>query len=205
MSRSFLIWCYYVSKTFKSKLSDEKNLNVQIEKILPFLQLLKTARNILIVNMAIADIFLCLFTMPLTLLDLLYIYWPFGSGQVKQIISKSSFTFFSLYQEMFCKLMSFTQSTFVFFSSVSVALIAVDRMLVIVYPDVKQISNKQVKNFWFNKISYQDSQAFLFSILSFFFCAIFSSPLFFMTKMYVLFEDASYCYEVFQKRSNFFE
>ena len=40
--------------------------------------------------------------------------------------------------------MSFTQSTFVVFSSVSVALIAVDRMLVIVYPDVKQISNKQV-------------------------------------------------------------
>ena len=67
----------------------------------------------------------------------------------KKFLSAALFIFFHLSQEIFCKLMSFTQSTFVFFSSVSVALIAVDRMLVIVYPDVKQISNKQVKSFGF--------------------------------------------------------
>jgi hypothetical protein len=40
------------------------------------MQLFKTTRNILIANMAISDLFLCLFTMPLTMLDLIHNYWP---------------------------------------------------------------------------------------------------------------------------------
>ena len=45
-------------------------------------QLLKTPRNILIANIALSDILLCVFTMPLSLLDMIHNYWPLGSGQV---------------------------------------------------------------------------------------------------------------------------
>ena len=44
-------------------------------------KLLKTTRNILIANIAVADILLCLFTMPLSMLDMVHNYWPLGSGQ----------------------------------------------------------------------------------------------------------------------------
>ena len=47
--------------------------------------MLKTTRNILIANLALSNIFLCLFTMPLTMLDLIHNYWPLGSGQVCQV------------------------------------------------------------------------------------------------------------------------
>ena len=46
------------------------------------MQLLKTPRNILIANIAVSDILLCVFTMPLSLLDMIHNYWPLGSGQV---------------------------------------------------------------------------------------------------------------------------
>ena len=51
-----------------------------------YFQMLKTTRNILIANLALSNIFLCLFTMPLTMLDLIHNYWPLGSGQVSQKI-----------------------------------------------------------------------------------------------------------------------
>ena len=44
--------------------------------------MLKTTRNILIANMAMSDLLLCLFTMPLTMLDLIHNYWPLGADQV---------------------------------------------------------------------------------------------------------------------------
>ena len=75
-------------------------------------QRLTTTRNVLLANMALSNLALCAFTMPLTLLDLLHHYWPLASGQ-----------------EVLCKLTSHTQSTFVFFSSWSVMLIAVDRLV----------------------------------------------------------------------------
>ena len=74
-------------------------------------QRLTTTRNVLLANMALSNLALCVFTMPLTLLDMLHHYWPLASGQ-----------------EVLCKLTSHTQSTFVFFSSWSVMLIAVDRL-----------------------------------------------------------------------------
>ena len=46
------------------------------------LQMFKTTRNILIANMAVSDLLLCLFTMPLTMLDLIHNYWPLGENQV---------------------------------------------------------------------------------------------------------------------------
>ena len=77
-----------------------------------FPQRLTTTRNVLLANMALSNLALCVFTMPLTLLDMLHHYWPLASGQ-----------------EVLCKLTSHTQSTFVFFSSWSVMLIAVDRLV----------------------------------------------------------------------------
>ena len=46
------------------------------------LQLLKHTRNILIMNLAISNILLCIFTMPVSMLDLIHNYWPLGACQV---------------------------------------------------------------------------------------------------------------------------
>ena len=45
----------------------------------------RNPRNVLIVCMAVSDIFLCLVSMPLTMMELLHNYWPMGSGQVRAI------------------------------------------------------------------------------------------------------------------------
>jgi hypothetical protein len=42
-----------------------------------------TTRNIFIANLAVSDIFLCAFTMPLTLVDLITKYWTLGPDQVQ--------------------------------------------------------------------------------------------------------------------------
>jgi neuropeptide Y receptor len=36
---------------------------------------MRTARNVFIVNLAISDLMLCLITMPLTLVEILYMTW----------------------------------------------------------------------------------------------------------------------------------
>ena len=44
---------------------------------------MRTARNVFIVNLAISDLMLCLITMPLTLVEILYVTWQFGEfGEV---------------------------------------------------------------------------------------------------------------------------
>ena len=59
--------------------------------------MLKTTRNILIANLALSNIFLCLFTMPLTMLDLIHNYWPLGYGQVSNRLYKSISHVFSIF------------------------------------------------------------------------------------------------------------
>ena len=50
---------------------------------------MRTARNVFIVNLAISDLMLCLITMPLTLVEILYVTWQFGEfGEVRQIINE---------------------------------------------------------------------------------------------------------------------
>ena len=41
-----------------------------------------TTRNIFIVNLALSNLFLCTFTMPLTLADLTTKFWPLGANMV---------------------------------------------------------------------------------------------------------------------------
>ncbi|QQP41877.1 Uncharacterized protein FKW44_016372, partial [Caligus rogercresseyi] len=45
---------------------------------------MRTARNVYIVNLAISDLMLCLITMPLTLVEILYLTWQFGNIEVSQ-------------------------------------------------------------------------------------------------------------------------
>mgnify|MGYP001953104572 CR=1 FL=1 len=44
---------------------------------------MRTARNVFIVNLAVSDLMLCLITMPLTLIEILYLTWQFGNIEVQ--------------------------------------------------------------------------------------------------------------------------
>ncbi|CAJ0933161.1 unnamed protein product, partial [Mesorhabditis belari] len=87
--------------------------------LLVFLAFLKTPmlrniRNAFIVNLAISDFLLCSFTAPATLYLFVNLYWPFG--------------------EDLCKIVASLQATNTFVSSLTLALIAVDRVLLTLCP-----------------------------------------------------------------------
>ena len=46
------------------------------------LQLLGSAQNILILNLAVSNVLLCVVTMPLNLLNIINNFWVLGGGQV---------------------------------------------------------------------------------------------------------------------------
>ena len=50
---------------------------------------MRTARNVFIVNLAVSDLMLCLITMPLTLVEILYMTWQVGGKSRKQRKTKS--------------------------------------------------------------------------------------------------------------------
>ncbi|XP_064631305.1 neuropeptide F receptor-like [Lineus longissimus] len=75
---------------------------------------MRTPRNIFIINLAISDFTLCVFTQPFNLLKLIYKDWFFG--------------------EFMCKFVPMFQGTNVFVSTISITAIALDRFQVIVYP-----------------------------------------------------------------------
>ncbi|XP_070137717.1 neuropeptide F receptor isoform X2 [Drosophila bipectinata] len=78
--------------------------------------IMRTARNLFILNLAISDLLLCLVTMPLTLMEILSKYWPFGSCSI------------------LCKTIAMLQALCIFVSTISITAIAFDRYQVIVYP-----------------------------------------------------------------------
>jgi uncharacterized protein (DUF2062 family) len=45
----------------------------------------RSFRNVFVVNLAISDLMLCLITMPLTLIEILYVTWQFGNIEVGTI------------------------------------------------------------------------------------------------------------------------
>ena len=49
-----------------------------------YLQAMLTTRNVFIANLAVSDILLCSFTLPLTLVDLLNNYWTLGEHMVRE-------------------------------------------------------------------------------------------------------------------------
>ncbi|XP_034486071.1 neuropeptide F receptor isoform X2 [Drosophila innubila] len=78
--------------------------------------IMRTARNLFILNLAISDLLLCLVTMPLTLMEILSKFWPYGSCAI------------------LCKTIAMLQALSIFVSTISITAIAFDRYQVIVYP-----------------------------------------------------------------------
>ncbi|XP_067631381.1 neuropeptide F receptor [Eurosta solidaginis] len=78
--------------------------------------IMRTARNLFILNLAFSDLLLCLITMPLTLVEILSKYWQFGKF------------------EFLCKLVAMLQAVSIFVSTISITAIAFDRYQLIVYP-----------------------------------------------------------------------
>ena len=70
---------------------------------------MRTARNVFIINLAASDLFLCLATTPLTMVELLTQYWPLGNTP------------------FLCKLVGTLQATSIFVSVISITAIALDR------------------------------------------------------------------------------
>ena len=58
-----------------------------------FIQVLLTTRNIFIAILALSDLLLCTFTMPLTLMDIITKYWAFGEDLGSQVGSSIGFNF----------------------------------------------------------------------------------------------------------------
>ncbi|KAG9511280.1 Neuropeptide F receptor, partial [Fragariocoptes setiger] len=73
-----------------------------------------SARNIFIVNLAISDLLLCVFTMPFSFIEISTKIWPMG--------------------KLTCKLVAGLQATSIYVSTISITAIALDRYKVIVYP-----------------------------------------------------------------------
>ncbi|ALC46837.1 NPFR1, partial [Drosophila busckii] len=78
--------------------------------------MMRTARNLFILNLAVSDLLLCLVTMPLTLMEIISKFWPYGSCA------------------MLCKTIAMLQALSIFVSTISITAIAFDRYQVIVYP-----------------------------------------------------------------------
>ncbi|ELT98787.1 hypothetical protein CAPTEDRAFT_63522, partial [Capitella teleta] len=75
---------------------------------------MRTPRNIFIINLAISDLTLCLFTQPFNLMKVSMRVWNLGN--------------------FMCKLVPMFAGTNVFVSTISITAIALDRFQVIVYP-----------------------------------------------------------------------
>ena len=102
-----------------------------------------TPRNIFIGNLALSNLLLCVFTMPLTLADLLTNYWPLGPNMVRFAFLCYP-KFIHNVQGVVCKLMGSLQSSSVFFSSFSILLIAIDRYFLLLGTRKRQLSSRQV-------------------------------------------------------------
>ena len=94
-----------------------------IKKIFSFaISGMRTARNIFIATLAVADLMLCLLTMPMTLLGVLTKYWPFGTSTW-----------------ILCKIVRTSPAITIFFSSYTMAVIALDRHRFIVHSTKRQV------------------------------------------------------------------
>ncbi len=58
---------------------------------------MRTARNVFVVNLAVSDLMLCLITMPLTLIEILYLTWQFGNLEVRLWAHLGSLIMWPLY------------------------------------------------------------------------------------------------------------
>lgn len=70
---------------------------------------MRTPRNLFIVNLAVSDLLLCTVVMPLTLIEIITKYFPFGNNV------------------LICKIVGPLQATSIFVSTISITAIALDR------------------------------------------------------------------------------
>jgi len=77
---------------------------------------LRSRGNAFIINLAVSDLLLCLVTMPLTLIELLNDHWLLGDSVLS------------------CKAAGGLQALSVFVSTITIAVIALDRYQLIIYP-----------------------------------------------------------------------
>ncbi|GMR61662.1 hypothetical protein PMAYCL1PPCAC_31857 [Pristionchus mayeri] len=75
---------------------------------------MRTTRNFFILNLALSDFFVCTVTAPMTLYTVRYIFWPFGT--------------------ILCKVAGSLQAFNVFLSTFSIAAIALDRYVLVIFP-----------------------------------------------------------------------
>ena len=86
---------------------------------------LRTIRNMFIVNLAVSDMVMCLFCMPLTLVQLLLKNWALGDS--------------------LCHIIPWLQATNVFASTNTITAIALDRYHVIIYPSAAKQPMKMLR------------------------------------------------------------
>uniref|UniRef100_A0A7E4UYK0 G_PROTEIN_RECEP_F1_2 domain-containing protein n=1 Tax=Panagrellus redivivus TaxID=6233 RepID=A0A7E4UYK0_PANRE len=79
---------------------------------------MRTVRNFFILNLALSDFFICTVTAPITLYTVLYMFWPFGTT--------------------ICKIAGSLQGFNIFLSTFSIAAIALDRYVLIIFPMKRQ-------------------------------------------------------------------
>lgn len=90
---------------------------------------MRSARNMFIVNLAVADLLLCTVTMPLTLMEILTKYFPLGNNP------------------FVCKTIGILQATSTYVSTISITAIALDRYQVsdcVLYVPDKLITKWQI-------------------------------------------------------------
>jgi len=85
---------------------------------------MRTARNVFIANLAVSDLCLCVVTMPLTLIEVVYQRWHWGESYV------------------LCHLHSPIQGVFILISSLSISAIAIDRCIVICVTFIENFTTK---------------------------------------------------------------
>jgi len=86
---------------------------------------MRTARNVFIGNLAVSDLCLCVVTMPLTLVEVVYQRWHWGATP------------------LLCHLQYPLQTVFVVISSLSISAIAVDRCIVICCTSIHNWSTRR--------------------------------------------------------------
>ncbi|CAB3401103.1 unnamed protein product [Caenorhabditis bovis] len=79
---------------------------------------MRTTRNFFILNLALSDFFVCIVTAPTTLYTILYMFWPFG--------------------RTLCKIAGSLQGFNIFLSTFSIASIALDRYVLIIFPTKRE-------------------------------------------------------------------
>ena len=116
------------------------------------IKVLLTSQNIFITTLAISNLFLCIFTIPFTLFDILkiwHIQYDINMVYIHLLLSSRLnvlfIIYFILFQDILCKTKSIIEFSCLYFSSFSILLIAVDRYRIIVQPDSRQISVTMVR------------------------------------------------------------